>query len=121
MPNNEVTSGIVDLLSTILEGLEHIRNRLREGHLADTMYLFEDITRAFYSINNSLEPIISELPENQLLSLTDQLINIMEDMTTAYKQDDIEKSKADMQFLLLPGFKKWKIELERCLNIYNAS
>lgn len=121
MPNEEVVRGILTLLETILEGLEHIKVRLMEGHLADTMYLFEDVTRAFASINNSLEPIIQQFEPNQIVPLFDQLSKMIGEMAENYKQDQIEKAKSDMQFLLLPDFKRWKSELERCLNIYNAS
>lgn len=116
----EVARDIMKLSETILEGMEHIDSRMKEGNVLDTSYLFQDIVSALTSIFNSLQPILPQLSENRVVVLSDQLIAAMADMTSGYEQKEEEKAAQALQGLL-PVFHTWQNELDRCLRVYTAS
>jgi hypothetical protein len=116
----EVARDIMKLAETVLEGVDHINVRMQEGNVLDTSYLFEDIVSALTSIFSSLQPIIPHLCENKLITLSEQLILSMGDMTAGYeKKDDAMISQALQG--LFPVFRTWQNELDRCLRLYTAS
>lgn len=117
----EVFDYILDLTDTMLEGMEHLKNRMQEGYFEDTCYLYFDIVKAIASIYDALEPLIPQLGDNRIEDFTGELNRVNEKMVEIYEQKQFEIAKDNMEFQLLPAFKKWKIELERCLTTVNAS
>lgn len=117
----QIASDIINLSDTIMEGLEHIKQRVLEGYLEDTYYLLEDIINAVASIHKATEQMLSVLGENRIEEYTQHINHLIDEMTNNYKEQRIEKAKTDYQLVLIPAFKKWKNELERCLSDYIAS
>jgi len=117
----QIASDIISLSDTIIEGLEHIKKRVYEGYFEETYYLLEDITDAVASINKAAEPILPLLGENRIEQYAEHLNRLIEEMISNYEAQRIEKAKTDMQLVLIPAFKEWKNELERCLSEYIAS
>jgi len=117
----QIASDIINLSDTIMEGLEHIKQRVSEGYLEDTYYLLEDIINAVASIHKATEQILPVMGENHIEEYTQHINHLIDEMTNNYKEQRIEKAKTDYQLVLIPAFKKWKNELERCLSDYIAS
>jgi hypothetical protein len=117
----QIASDIINLSDTIMEGLEHIKHRVSEGYLEDTYYLLEDIMNAVASIHRATEPMLSVLGENSIEEFAQHINHLIDEMTNNYKEQRIEKAKIDFQLVLIPAFKEWKNELERCLSDYIAS
>lgn len=117
----QIASDIINLSDTIMEGLEHIKQRVLDGYLEDTYYLLEDIINAVASIHKATEQMLPVLGENRIEEYTQHINHLIDEMTNNYKEQRIEKAKTDYQLVLIPAFKKWKNELERCLSDYIAS
>lgn len=117
--NQKVARDIMILLQTIEEGMEHINNRIREENVLATSYFFDDIVSAITSIVRSLQPILPHLGENRVLTQSEQLIAAMEEMTSGYEQEDEAKTIRALQELM-PAFKAWQGELNRCLILYTS-
>ena len=54
----EVAGQIIELSQTIKEGLIHINEKMDEGQLKETLYLFEDVLEAFSSIEIPIQPVL---------------------------------------------------------------
>lgn len=121
MEQFQIAGDIINLSNTIMEGLEHIKSRIVDGYFEDTYYLLEDIINAIASIHKATEPLLPLLGDNQIEQYTEQLTHLIDEMTNNYQAKQIEKAKIDMQLVLIPAFKEWKNELERCLSNYIAS
>lgn len=121
MPDRyKVARDIMTLLQTIEEGMEHMEGCMQSESALDTSYLFDDIVNAITSILKSIQAILPQLVENQMLELSEQLIAATEVMTSAYEQKDEEKVIIALRDFR-PGFKAWQSELNRCLLSYTAS
>ncbi|MBO8138812.1 MAG: hypothetical protein H0Z40_11955 [Desulfotomaculum sp.] len=114
----EVMKRATELAETCLEGLEHVKKKLNEGHFESTMLLFHDSLDAFFRMQASVQPILGELPPNELESRADSLRDAFELAVSAYEQGDRAKVQEIMQFTLVPTYKKWQAELNRCLRPY---
>lgn len=121
MEQFQIASDIINLSDTIMEGLEHIKKRVYDGHFEETYYLLEDIIDAVASIHKATEPMLPLLGENRIEQYSEHLTRLIDEMTNNYEAQRIEKAKTDMQLVLIPAFKQWKTELERCLSDYIAS
>ena len=121
MEQFQIASDIINLSDTIMEGLEHIKQRVLEGYLEDTYYLLEDIINAVASIHKATEQMLPVLGENRIEEYTQHINHLIDEMTNNYKEQRIEKAKTDYQLVLIPAFKIWKNELEKCLSDYIAS
>ncbi len=110
-----------DLSDTCLEGLEHVKSKLKEGEFESTMMMFHDSANAFYQMLKSIQPVLKELPGNELESLSDSLRDTLELVVSAYAQGDRGKVLEILQFTLLPQYKKWQAELNRCFQPYLLS
>ncbi|MGS0763330.1 hypothetical protein [Syntrophomonas curvata] len=121
MEQFQIASDIISLSDTIMEGLEHIKKRVFDGYFEETYYLLEDIIDAIASIHKATEPMLPLMGENRIEQYAEHLNHLIDEMTNNYQTQRIEKAKTDMQLVLIPAFKEWKNELERCLSDYVAS
>lgn len=121
MEQFQIASDIISLSDTIMEGLEHVKKRVLDGYFEETYYLLEDIINAIASIHKATESMLPLLGDNRIEQYTEQLNRLIDEMTNNYQTQRIEKAKTDMQLVLIPAFKEWKNELERCLSDYIAS
>jgi RNA binding exosome subunit len=117
----ETMKRIVELSDTILEGLEHIKSEVNEGRLGNTVELMKDVTEAFFQIEQSISPFLSELPTNGIENLTESLKTGMEYVVRAYEVEKGDQVFEILQFTLLPVYKKWKNELDRTLGPFISS
>ena len=121
MEQFQIAGDIISLSDTIMEGLEHIKQRVLDGYLEDTYYLMEDIINAVASIHRAIDPMLPLMGENQIEELTCNINHLIDEMINNYREQRIEKAKIDFRLVLIPAFKEWKNELERCLSKFIAS
>lgn len=122
MPDSyAMVADILDLSDSVIQAMEHLQERLIDGHLEDSSYLLEDLKDAVISIQNATELLMPHLGDNQINEFTIQLKGLVKDMTLTYQQRMIEKAKLDMQWQLIPLACKWRDELGRCLTAFKAS
>jgi len=110
-----------DLSDTCLEGLEHVKSKLNQGEFESTMMMFHDSANAFYQMHKSIQPVLKELPDNELELLSDSLRDTIELVVSTYEQGDRSKVLETLQFTLLPQYKKWQDELNHCFQPYLLS
>ena len=104
---------ILSLGGTMEEGLDHLANRMGEGHLEDTRFLFADIQDAFRSISMALE--MDFAVENEIPVFSERLQLAFDKMNRSYEDNKLDSGRMDMQFVLYPAFKEWMQEINRCL------
>jgi len=110
-----------ELADTCLKGLEHIRSKLNQGEFNSTLMMFHDSANAFHQMQKSIQTVLKELPDNELELLSDSLRDTIELVVSTYEQEDRGKVLEILQFTLLPQYKKWQDELNRCFQPYLLS
>jgi len=117
----EVIERILELLDTMKEGLDYVQVQLTELKYEEALVVIKDIVDALDSIYNSIQPMESQLPENNLVAFTasikynlDNVIKSYEQGKEAYVSEQIEKG-------IVPSFLVWKKEIERVLRPYVIS
>lgn len=106
---------ILNIGTTMEEGLNHLVSRMGEGHFEDTRYLFDDIGDAFRSINAALNTVTIQ-EGNAIEEMSDRLQTSFEKMNQSYEIDNLSQGRMDMQFVVVPAFKIWIQEIDRCLS-----
>ncbi len=109
------------LSDTCLESLKHIKSKFNQGEFESTMMMFHDSANAFYQMQKSIQTVLKELPDNELELLSDSLRDTIELVVSTYEQEDRGKVLEILQFTLLPQYKKWQDELNRCFQPYLLS
>jgi len=117
----EIIRRTIELSETCLEGLEHIKGKLKEGQFTETIPLMNDSVIAFSQMEKSLQLIFSTLDSNYLESLTHSLQTAFDHTVTVYELGQLGKALEIFQFTLLPSFKKWKNEIEVVFHPYLVS
>lgn len=112
--NVEIMKAALELAQSCLDGLDKIKAKLNEGQLEDTMAYFNHIANSFYNILEAIQPVLEELPPNNLESLSRSLHQALGTAVPAYEEKDLARVLEIMQFSLLPAYKKWYKELDRC-------
>ncbi|MDD3024368.1 MAG: hypothetical protein PHE26_10780 [Syntrophomonadaceae bacterium] len=115
----EIAGDIINLSSTVLEGLNHMKQRMEEGQLNETLFLFEDVLEALLSIENSIQP----LTENKegLDAAVVALKQSLEMLARAYEEKNLGKALAELSDNLIPVVEKLRSELETALKTYKES
>ncbi|MTI84022.1 MAG: hypothetical protein FH756_08955 [Firmicutes bacterium] len=85
------------------------------------MMMFHDSANAFYQMQKSIQPVLEKLPGNELELLSDSLRDTIELVVYTYEEGNRGKAAEIMQFTLLPLYKKWQVELNRCFQPYLLS
>ena len=111
---NEIMRLSTDLAERCREGLKQIKAKLNEGGLEDTMAYFNHIANSFYNILESIQPVLGELSPNELESRSKSLHEAFGAAVKAYEAKDRDRALEVMQFTLIPAYKKWQEELDRC-------
>jgi len=62
----EVMKKIMELTDTMEEGMEHIKEKLNQRAPGKAVKMLLDTTTAFTHIEEALEPMLEELPENSI-------------------------------------------------------
>ena len=116
----EVIHNILPLLSTIEEGLNHIKIQMSELRFEESLELLQDSMLGIASIDQSLEPIL-EIPKDKISYLTTDLKNSILKLVENYEKGKQELIEMQIDKELLPAFLDWKDELEITLNPYIIS
>lgn len=114
----DTAGDIINLSSTVLEGLTHIKLRMEEGQLKETLFLFEDVLEALLSIEKSVESLLQS--DNELGKSLMSLKQSLEMLARAYEEDNQAKALAELRDNLLPNMEKLRSELEISLKKYNS-
>lgn len=117
----EVIRQVNELSRTVLEGLEHIKNRINEGYYEDTIQLFTNVVEAFSKMEQSVLSLLPHLPSNHLERLTQTLGESLDYTVSLYEKGEGAKVLEALQFNLLPIYKKWQSELESRLRPFITS
>ena len=80
-----------------------------------------DATTAFTEIEEALQPILPELPENNIPEKTDKLRSALAVMVSEYEKSKGLRGREIFQFNLEPAFENWRTELEEVLKPYTLS
>jgi len=110
----DIMRRIIELLETCLEGLEHAKSKMNEGDFENGIIMLHNMVD-YYQAELFLQPLMKDLPANQIERLDEALRNSFDLVTSAYEHGDSAKAVEFMQFSVLPNFKKWQAELNRCL------
>lgn len=105
--------------STILEGLKHIKLRMEEGQLKETLFLFEDVLEALISIENSVQPLMEK--EKELEKAVAVIKQSLEMLARAYEEDNLIKAQTELGDNLIPALDKLRVELDASLQKYKDS
>jgi len=117
----EVAGQIIELSQTIKEGLIHINEKMDEGQLKETLYLFEDVLEAFSSIEIPIQPVLRADNMDELQGATAELKKSLEMLAQAFEANDLEKARAEISQSLIPAYSRWQSELEQSLKAYRES
>lgn len=116
----EVIHNILPLLSTIEEGLNHIKVQMSELRFEEALGLLQDSMLGIASIEQSLEPI-SEIPKEKISYLTTDLKNSIVKIVENYEKGKQELIENQIEKDVIPAFLSWKQELENTLKPYTIS
>jgi len=117
----EVMKKIMELTDTMEEGMEHIKEKLNQRAPGKAVKMLLDTTTAFTHIEEALEPMLEELPENSIQEKTDKLRSALAVMVSEYEKSKGLRGREILQFSLEPAFKNWRAELEEVLKPYTLS
>jgi len=121
MPNQEVIKNTLDLLETMEEVMNYVKNKLKELNIEGTITLLTDLITAFIQVEKSLLPMMNKLRQNQILEKTDKLRIAFDSMVKEYENSKGQRAYEIMQFTLNPAFSNWRQELENTLKPYILS
>jgi hypothetical protein len=116
----EVIHNMLPLLTTIKEGLNHIKMQISELRYEEALGLLQDSMLGIASIEQSLEPI-SEIPKEKISYLTTDLKNSIVKIVENYEKGKQELIENQIEKEVIPAFKNWKQELENTLKQYTIS
>lgn len=117
----EVISRLLELAETCQEGLEYARDALGRGMVGDSVAVTADALEAFSNMEANLPPLLPGLSENRIPELTGRLRGAFDLVVAAYEGSSAGKALEYTQFVLVPGYRRWREELERCLRPFVAS
>ncbi|MBM7856049.1 hypothetical protein JOC37_002474 [Desulfohalotomaculum tongense] len=112
---HEIMKRTIELAETCLEGLEHIKLKLKEGNIETTVTLLRDVLNSYFVMEKSIQPIRSHILPNQLEKLEKTLRDDFDLIVSFYERGEIVKAAEVMELKLLPDYKRWHGELDRCL------
>lgn len=117
----ETANDVINLSNTMLEGLQHIAQRMEEGQLKETLFLFEDVMEGFASIQTSIGLLLEPDRQAELEYSSRGLRDSMERLARAYEEGSQEKARLEVQSSLLAAYYKWQDQLQSSLKQYLES
>ncbi len=117
----DIMKRTTELAETCLESLEHIKARLNEGEFESTMMMFHDFAHAFYQVQESIQPVLKELSDNEMKLLSDSLHKTIELIVSNYEEGNRGKVAEVLQFVMIPRYKRWQAEINNCFRPYLLS
>ena len=110
-----VIHNIIPLLTTIEEGLNHIKRQVTELRYEEALGLLQDTMLGIASIESALELMKKDLPYKEIVLLVDTLKNNISKAVDSYEKGRQEQIEKQIEEEILPAFKNWKEKLERVL------
>lgn len=111
----EVIYNILPLLSTIEEGLNHIKKQLSELRYEESFTLIEDAMMGIASIEAALQPMESQfeaLQDPDMIQTKQDLNQYMSAVVTLYENKKYEELEKKMS-LVLGAFIVWRESIEQ--------
>lgn len=109
----EVMQRTFDLAATMQEGIEHIRTRFAEGRFEEMLHLLQDVTQAFISIQQALHMGSDEITWKCFTDHEERIESGLAQLVLAYEREDWDHAIRALEYEVVPGFIRWKEELER--------
>lgn len=111
----------LDLADTCLQGLEHVITCNNEGRFEDGLIMLHDSVQCYYQMEKALVPVLTKLPANGMGPLSEALCNALDTVISIQERGGRAKVLELMQFSVVPAYRKWHAELNRCLRSHVAS
>jgi hypothetical protein len=111
----------LELADTCLQGLEHAKACLNEGRFEDGIIMLHDTVYGYYQMEKALVPVLANLLDTKMRPFGEALSNALDIMVSVQERGERAKALELMQFSVVPAYKKWHAELNRCLRPYVAS
>lgn len=109
--DSKIINMSMDLIETILEGLEHIQKLIAQSKLEQSIYLFDDICEAFLVIENSIKEILESLNNDVINENLELIKNTLDLSVSAYEESNI----VQLENILLSELKMNFEQLYECL------
>ncbi len=110
-----------ELADTCLLGLEHAKTCINEGCFEDGIIMLHDVVYGYYQMEKALVPVLANLPDTKVRPLSEALGNALDILVSVQERGENAKALELIQFSVVPAYKKWRAELNRCLRPYVAS
>ena len=117
----EVIQQLLPLLDTMEEGVIDIQRQLRELRHEGAMNLLEDVLLGTTSIEDALEPMMVELPDNNIGLLGARFKEAIDELRNNYSKTDEMELGQQMEDEMRKSFLEWKDEIERVLKPFTLS
>jgi hypothetical protein len=117
----DVMRHMIELSHTCLEGVKYIQNHLSQGCLDCTVLLLEDFVHAFYSMDQSLNPMLTLFDSQHFEDMNLSVWDSIDSVVSAYEKDDESRALQLINAQLLPELIKWRSELEHTFYPYILS
>jgi len=103
------------------EGINHISKQLSELRYKEAFNMQQDVVDGIASIENAIQPMKPELPENNIENLTAKLKENISKIVACYERGEEINLEKQVEEIILTVFKNWKEELEKVLKPYIIS
>jgi len=115
--NHNTASLILELITTIGEGLGYLQDQLQQGRLAENHYLLKDIHDARPVVDRASAGLPAP-PEtaSEIVAASEELLRCLQELDRAYAQNEVEKARFEMQVTVGPAFKRWEELLRSIMN-----
>jgi len=122
--NNEeiaVLNHVLELLPTMEQGMDYIREKLKEEKPEACIAILGDLIEAFEGVEESILPLLNKLEAPGYMKKHDRLKEAFAEMVEEYENNQGAEAHALMEDSLYPAFIQWKEELEENLRPLTAS
>lgn len=105
---------VSELTDTIEQALHHIEMQLDELRIEDSLIIFNDVVTGLKSIDNAIQPLISETSLNEIEELANRLFRVVSDTIDIFNKNNIIALKTQLDTQLIPAYQKWsrKVRLD---------
>lgn len=112
-----MASQILELLTTIGEGLGYLQGQLQQGRLVENLYLVKDIHDARRVVDRASAGLAAP-PETafEIVAASEELLRCLQELDRACAQNEVEKARFEMQVTVGPAFKRWEELLRSIMN-----
>lgn len=114
----ETIRSIIDLMPTMREGLEYIKQNVNNGNLEDSFSMVEDYACCVNTVDNAIKSIINDLPENQIGFRTNIIREALNMLYKEYKLNNCESIRDVLQYQVIPSSKVWEEELLSVFEVF---